>query len=191
MYEALHASLGDTGVKDALYRELLQTCDFAEFFSGKTHPLTTSCFAEGLRTFPPIDISIHPYLSVLNEDLFVYLLECIELRRFSYVHLAPPCTTFSIARHPSSRSVIEPAGFSPRSPEVVVGNQLYYRAIILFKHCHKYKVPCSLEHPSSAYSWLLPQVKGLLSSEDVEKIEFDVCAFEDGSTHDLYKKPTA
>ena len=54
---------------------------------------------------PRIDKQRHSYWTILDDNLFSWLVQLISAGRVLYLHLGPPCTTFSVARKPSLRSV--------------------------------------------------------------------------------------
>ena len=47
----------------------------------------------------------------------------------------PPCTTFSPAQYPPSRSYACPRGFNPKDPKTLTGTTLALRALTLMKGC--------------------------------------------------------
>ena len=54
-----------------------------------------------------------------------------QARRVFYLHLGPPCTTFSLARKPALRSKARPHGFRPREALTRMGNSLFLRCLAL------------------------------------------------------------
>ena len=73
------------------------TFDYFEVFTGPCAPLRAAMREVGLRVGPCVDIQMHQAWDA-NQDKFLHwMVELIRLGRVWYIHLGPPCTTFSIA----------------------------------------------------------------------------------------------
>ena len=76
-----------------------------------------------------------------------------------FLHLAPPCSTFSRARDRAKRtrvrSLNQPAGFRPRSKKVNEGNEMAKQAIIIARWAHsELGTTVTFEHPDRSYIWI-------------------------------------
>ena len=100
------------------------------------------------------DFSQAAQVSSLKSELRGYVAEGLSL----YLHLAPPCSTFSRARDRRAdtrlRSMEHPVGIPPLSTEVVYANAVAKRALELACWAHReLGAICSLENPDSSYLW--------------------------------------
>eukprot|EP00435_Cladocopium_sp_Y103_P023047 s3468_g5.t1 len=109
----------------------------------------------GLNVCTPIDISRSPHFDLKNLDLLWWILGMIKSRRFRSVCCEPPCTTFSPAQHPASRSYAEPLGFDRKDPKTLVGNILAFRCLIICWFAFLCDIPALLEQPRlTKMAWL-------------------------------------
>lgn len=104
------------------------------------------------------------------------------------VLLAPPCTTWSIARH-GLRSRAHPRGLPNLADKeanlVKEGNSLADFSIRVAAAAALRGIPVVLEQPLTSRLWLTPQMKKLVRDTQSSLIDLDQCAF--GSA---WKKPT-
>lgn len=131
--------------------------DFLEVCSGPSAPLTRAMAQCGLVTGPATDMKRHPYWNLLRDDLFVWLLEVIRAGRVYYLHDAPPCTTFSVARRPPLRSRLCPYG-APSDAKAQEGNRLFLRCFTLLWRQGRVGRAGSLEHPHGSSCAALPPI---------------------------------
>jgi hypothetical protein len=142
---------------------------------GPHHPLSDAMARAGLRVGPHVDVLVHPMWDLTCPRVLEWLIFLIAHDRVWYVHLAPPCTTFSVARKPALRSAGLPAGFSRSEPRTRAGNLTLLRCAVLASCVRRLsKRHCTLEHPASAFSWQWPLVR-----DQFERIlRYDVCEFQ-------------
>jgi hypothetical protein len=156
-------------------RVLIETFDFIEVCCGPRHPLSDAMARAGLRVGPHIDVLLHPMWDLACPRLLEWLIFLISHDRVWYVHLAPPCTTFSIARKPALRSAALPAGFRRSEPRTRAGNLALLRCAALASCVRRLsKRHCTLEHPASAFSWQWPLVRAQFE----RVLRYDVCEFQ-------------
>ena len=97
--------------------------------------------------------------------------------------LAPPCSSFSLARTRNSvvRTREEPwgvAGLDERlQQQVDDGNRIMRACISLLTLCAKKGVPAALEQPATSYALKTPEVLSLLERGVVTAIVVDFCAY--------------
>ena len=95
--------------------------------------------------------------------------------------LAPPCTTFSIARDRTSviRDRVYPWGrpdVSERDKQKLkIGNACMRAALDLVMFFHKCGIPWILEHPASSKAWFLPEMKRLEKQPRTASVVGDFC----------------
>ena len=177
-------------------RVLIETFDIVEVFCGPRAPLLTAASALGLRTGPRIDITVHPSWDFRQDRVVQWLFHLLENDLVFYLHMGPPCTTFSVARQPHARTAELPWGRVPREAAVVEGNYLVQVCLALARRCAAVpaEVHCTIEHPRSAFTWKLPSMMRLV--KELEEgchggfIDYDVCAFGEARDGTLYKKPS-
>ena len=109
----------------------------------------------GLRVCTPLDISSSEHFDLCNIDMLWWILGMIRSGRFRAVCLEPPCTTFSPAQHPASRSYAQPLGFKRDDPKTLLGNILAFRCILISWCCMRWQRPSLLEQARlSKMAWL-------------------------------------
>ena len=159
-------------------RSLAERFDFIEVCCGGEAPLLNAAQAAHLRTGPRIDIKFHPMWDLREYRILEWLLWLIQVRRVRHVHLATPCTTFSVARKPALRSKAAPWGFDPTDPATALGNFfLRFTLIVLWAIARTQEVSGSHEHPLGAYSWHAAQWKCITATAGYRFVKFAMCAF--------------
>ena len=188
---------GMAEAKPRVERILVETFDIIEVFSGRSAPLLRACAARGLRVGPRIDLNEHIAWDILRPRVWEWLFFLVERDRVFYIHLGPPCTTFSVARQPHARTRDEPWGKHPRGDAVKSGNAVFQLCLALVFRvlAPGTRTQLTLEHPSSAFSWKTPQLGRLVRRAAAcdgggGLVDFDVCAFGRGVAGDFYRKPT-
>jgi hypothetical protein len=111
-----------------------------------------------------------------------WLLHLLEEGLLDSVAVEPPCTTFSPAQHPASRSYVCPRGHNPLEPRTLEGTELALRALTLIFFCAQASIPALLEQPRRTKMRALAEWKFLV---EVIKRAYEVwlasCAY--GSPH--------
>jgi hypothetical protein len=133
-----------------VYFDVLDVC------SGPHAPLTRAASERGLVVGPRLDKQRHGYWDILNDGLFSWLIQVVAAGRVLYLHLGPPCTTFSLARKPALRGKRCPYGFEPSELKTFTGNKLYLRCLTLLRLQCLAGHPGSLEHPATSLARYLP-----------------------------------
>ena len=146
---------------DSLNKHVVGPCkavefvfDFVEVCSGSGRA-SAKAAAMGLTVCPPIDISKSPHFDLTNLDLLWWILGMLKTGRFRSVCCEPPCTTFSPAQHPASRSYRQPIGLDRRDPKTLLGNTSAFRCFVICWTAYRYSRPSLLETPKlSKMAWL-------------------------------------
>jgi hypothetical protein len=99
---------------------LLVIFDGVELFAG-TAGISHACAALNLIVLP-IEFTLVWDLKSLT--LFRWLCHLAKFHRIRGLWWGPPCTTFSLARHPPLRNTLVPAGFDVLDEATVLGNLL-------------------------------------------------------------------
>ena len=118
-----------------------------------------------------------------NHKLLDWIFQMILERRFKSLICEPPCTTFSPAQHPASRSYAMPLGYDRKDPKTLLGNLLAFRGFAILWFAWRCGTPALLETPYLSKMAWLPMWRYLLEIGFVEAA-LNSCAF--GSPH---KKP--
>ena len=75
---------------------------------------TCSRLAEwGVIVGPVIDLSVSKHFDMRSLIVIEWAIWMIQEGRIGSFSVEPPCTTFSIARHPALRTVAQPRGIKP------------------------------------------------------------------------------
>ena len=98
--------------------------DIVDVCCGPRAPFTQACRDLSLLVGPRIDKQRNSFWDILDDGFFSWLLQLVAAGRVMYLHVGPPCTTFSLARKPALRSKQCPYGFDPRDPKTREGNQI-------------------------------------------------------------------
>ena len=153
--------------------------DFVEIFGG-AGVLSEAAANLGLIVCTPIDLSRSPHHDVSNAKLVDWIFQMIFEKRFKSLACEPPCTTFSPAQHPASRSYKEPLGFNRRDPKTRLGNMLAFRSFAILWFAWRCGTPSLLETPHLSKMAWLPSWSFLLGL-GFEEAVLNSCAF--GSIH--------
>ena len=148
--EALHAP--------EMFESPARTIDFSFDFveiCGGSGVVSKRAAELGLSVCTPIDISRSKHFDLVNLDLLWWILGMIRYGKFKAVCCEPPCTTFSPAQHPSSRSYSRPLGFCRTEPKTLLGNILAFRCLIICWYAARCERPSLLEQSRlSKMAWL-------------------------------------
>ena len=166
--------------KEKVPKPLAFRFQFIEGFSGAGK--VTSYVAElGFSVGPPLDLS-----NSLQYDLtLVHVMEWLShLCKEGYLlglMMEPPCTTFSIRRHPPLRDRDYPMGFNPRDPQTHDGNCCAQRGLQLLWISAMYYVAGLFETPFSSKMQYLPSWRAVSALKAASWCRADSCRF--GSIH--------
>eukprot|EP00435_Cladocopium_sp_Y103_P052207 s698_g16.t1 len=106
--------------------------DFVEICGG-AGKVGDALAARGWTVAPVLDLSESKHYDLGSLRLLEWIIFMIEEDRFRSFFLAPPCTSFSPAAHPSVRSYREPLGFDRLNPKTFLGNLLAFRTLLLLR----------------------------------------------------------
>ena len=122
---------------------------------GGSGVLTSAMSFRGLVCCVPIDLSRSPQFDVCDVRLLEWVLHMLSEQRLHAVICEPPCTTFSVAQHPSSRSYQCPLGFNRKDAKTLLGNTLAFRCLTMLWFAHRLGAIGLLEQPRlSKMAWL-------------------------------------
>ena len=180
---------------DKLVTDGMKDTAFMELFAGEAG-LTLAVKREVGNVFTPGDIEQNSQAGVtmdlLNNETFKTLKSKIKKGLVRWLHLAPPCKTFSrarrrdrLARVRKLRSVQHPEGFKPYPKLVAEANKLASRSAQLCLLQWKAGGVFSLENPASSLIWLYKPVARLKNIPKVTLKIGDQCCY--GCE---YRKPT-
>lgn len=148
---------------------------FMELFAGEAG-LTQAVRRQGLHVLEPGEIQtssrVVTSMNLLCNKTFAELKALTKKRRVRWLHMAPPCRTFSRARRRDKfakvkvlRSTRHPEGLEPKSSRVKEANLLASRAAQLSLLQWKAGGWFSLENPEGSLIWLYEPVRRLLQLE--------------------------
>ena len=127
-----------------------------------------------------------------NNACFKEVKTLLKRKKVRWLHLAPPCKTFSKARKRDKwakvrklRSRAKPDGLEPKTPLVREANLLASRSAQLATIQLKAGGWFSIENPATSYIWLYKPLVRLAKLDRVQLLEGDQCMF--GGE---YRKPT-
>lgn len=177
---------GDDGLNDTT---------FLEIFAGEAG-LTGAVRRLGIVALEAVDIhacnSNDLQFDLTRNEPFKKLKKLIKTKRVRWLHLAPPCKTFSRARRRDRwakvrklRSHAKPEGLEPRSRLVKEANLLASRSAQLARLQHKVKGWFSIENPEKSFIWIYKPLALLRRLDGVRFLVGDQCMF--GGE---YRKPT-
>ena len=117
------------------------------------------------------DISDGIEYDVLVSENLELLLRRLRQGWYWWVHIAPPCATFSKARTPPLRSAEHiwglPSLEGPSQAKLEEGNLLCLVAVEVLKICLTLGIPFTLENPAGSYIWAFPPLVEVLSKAAV------------------------
>ena len=109
----------------------------------------------GLNVCTPIDLSNSKHFDLRDIKLLDWIFQMLAEKRFKSVILEPPCTSFSPAQHPASRSYEVPLGFDRTDPKTHLGNLLAFRCMLICLFALIVGAIALLEQPRlSKMAWL-------------------------------------
>jgi hypothetical protein len=154
---------------------------FWEVFAGKGG-LTTSFARGGWRCHRALDAFRNGHYAA-EEDVLVPAV-ADEFRRLAesswvYIHFGTPCSSFSRLRTcfgTGTRSNANPMGDGSREDELL-GNRLLEFSCQQARALVKRGCWFSIEQPTSAYSWLCPEMLELAKLPGVRRVRFCQCVY--------------
>ena len=136
------------------------------------------------------EIEKGPEFDLLNQGVLGIFFQRLRRGEFWYVHLGPPCATFSRARLPALRTRTAIWGKSglKRAQALMVkeGNLMCLVAIEVALECCRLGIKFTLENPASSMMWEFPPMLKLLATPGVDRYTLDYCMFGKD-----WKKPTS
>ena len=117
----------------------------------------------GLVVSIPLDLSYSPHFNLCNIHLVNWIFHMISSKRVKAVILEPPCTTFSPAQHPASRSYDQPLGYNRLDKKTWLGNCLAFRCLAILWYAWRHEIIGLLEQPRLSKMSRLSPWKFLLS----------------------------
>ena len=137
-----------------VFRPPLLKFDFVEICGG-AGVVSQAASSLGMVVAPVLDLSESPHYDLRGLRFLEWVIHMIESGRFASFLVEPPCTSFSVAAHPSVRSYEEPLGFCRTEKKTLHGNTLAFRSFVLLKVGRRKMRPCGLEQPRrSKMAWL-------------------------------------
>ena len=128
--------------------------DFVEI-CGDSGALSKAVAALGLSVCAPLDLSASPDFDLKEVKLLDWIIQMIREKRFRSLACEPPCTAFSPAQHPASRSYQQPLGFNRTDPKTLEGTTLALRCLTIMYVAYQCAAPALLEQPRlSKMAWL-------------------------------------
>ena len=146
--------------------------DFLELYAGSAG-MSKAMLAAGFSVGPPIELQ--EGWNLADESLFRLVLQMCAAGRVGLVWVGPPCTTYSLARHPRLRSSEQPWGIDPLDPETAAGNLHLHQGLAVFAVQMIVGNEALVATPWGAYSRKLPWWR-LLSSLGYE-LRLDQCRY--------------
>ena len=119
-----------SGEDEAVPRPIGLSFDFVEVCGG-SGVVTKRLASLGISCGPILDLTYSPHYDLTEKRMIAWVLFMMEEGRLRSFLVAPPCTTFSPAAHPSLRSYQLPQGYDLHHPRVRLGNLLAYAALTL------------------------------------------------------------
>lgn len=142
----------------------------------------SACVAErGWVVGPVLDLDRSPHYDFKSLRVLSWIFHLLEEGLLDACMLEPPCTTFSPAQHPASRSYELPRGFDPTDEKTHLGTMLALRALaVLWKAC-QVEALALLEQPRKSKMRRLSEWEFLVASGLAQEFITASCMF--GSIH--------
>ena len=145
--------------------------------------LTAAFQNEGAHCAPPIDAATDPEYNVLNAAFMMVVVGLLSSHLIDLLHLAPPCSTFPIARSLNLltrlRSKEFPDGLPNLQPkqmeQVRIGNALAEAAAVMMKVQHKAGNLVQLEQPAGSLMEFSSAIKAALDETGAKGYQRDSC----------------
>ena len=164
---------------------------FLDLFSGKGG-VSAAWRRLGFRSFE-FELQHGPASDLTSRSVLGRVLQSIRKGEVLGAMLAPPCSSFSVAR---DRTVVIrtaeapwglPSHFLSAKDQVRVatGNRCMRSALRILKVLDQLRLPWCLENPATSKIWCLPPLQQLMQQSHVQAVTVDFCQF---STP--WRKPT-
>ena len=147
--------------------------DFLEVYSGCAR-MTAAWAKEGFRVLPPLELK--QGYDLTEQRLFWGVLGMLRCRRVKFVWLVPPCTTFSLARSPKLRNLLQPWGFQLLDKATMLGNLHAAQCLLLAWVQLELGLSFGLEQPAFGFMRGLGPWSSLVHSGAFQVI-FDWCQY--------------
>ena len=157
---------------------------FADFFSGKGGVAKAArCLGYVAREW---ELSNGPSFDLTNSRVQRRIRQDIQQGLVLAAMLAPPCSSFSIARDRTAviRNKLYPWGL-PKAflseadcVRVQTGNKCFKAALSIIRLLDQHSVPWILENPHTSKCWNLPPLKKLANSSHVQTVIVDFCYYK-------------
>ena len=160
-----------------------------ELFAGSSRLL------EAIREFTDSwgeawDVEKGAEYDVLVSENLERLLRRVKQGWYWWIHIAPPCATFSRARIPPLRSSSEIWGLAnldkSSKDRLSEGNLLCLVAVEVIRLCLLLGIHFTVENPGGSYIWEFPPLTEVIASSSTWRVEVDYCMYGEE-----WKKPTA
>ena len=117
-------------VKDVIPKPFALRFHFIEVCGG-SGKVSKFVAERGWVVGPVLDLDRSPHFNLKSLRLISWLIHLLEEGLLDSFMVEPPCTTFSPAQHPASRSYQLPRGFDPSDEKTLTGTTLALRALSL------------------------------------------------------------
>ena len=110
------------------------------------------------------------------------IIRAVRAGEYRHVHLAPPCSSFSVAYYGRfrtngcTRSADRPEGDGSVAREVL-GNKLAHFSARVIDACWASNTTFSLENLLTSMIWRIPALAIRIAREEVRRVRLDFCAF--------------
>lgn len=155
----------------------------ADLFAGKGG-VAKACRQLGYRA-KEWELSRGPQFDLTKRSVLRQLRLDVQQGLILAAMLAPPCSSFSIARDRTAviRTRDHPWGLpdhmlSPTDQvKVQLGNQCFRSALKIISWLDRQKIPWILENPFTSKCWFLPPIRKLMQSNHVLTVRVDFCFY--------------
>ena len=155
---------------------------FWEIFSG-TAGLTAAFLAEGWATAPPLDVCLDISFNLLNPLFLAIVVGIISEGRVLLLHLAPPCSSFSVALNSAAASAVRsiefPSGLKElpqyKQDKVKLGNALADVMVTLASAQARVGRLVQFEQPRRSLMLSYPPVMSMMREFRLEAYQRDAC----------------
>ena len=127
------------------------------------------------------DVMNGPELDLLRPEVMARLMLRVKRKEFWFVHMGPPCATFSRARWPRLRSRLHMWGLPTLKPREILlardGSLLCLVAVEVALLCCRLDVGFMIENPLTSLMWSFPPTLELLRKEKIYIVVLDYCQY--------------
>jgi hypothetical protein len=128
------------------------------------------------------DTQIRPSDDLNTSGFHAHFRSAVLEKRISCVHIAPPCSSFSLANSRQGhaiRSKAYPLGLPGltefEQSRVNEGNRCVRSIVLFIQLCNEHSIPVAIENPATSYLWQVPAVAALCEKGRVA--DYHMCAF--------------